>query len=256
MRSYLKLIFLLAFSSNLILSCTKESDCAGQEPDAVLGIWEYESGELGEKEEIRSLPRLIFYRDSTFSCSNSANQISGVYQTDMENGINLDIKGSTYAAEWPWAAAFTKALGDAEHFCTDGQTLQLQSNTSGHTLVFRKLDDLPVCRPVQQNQGLFQDATSDSFQWRSFNLDGTCLEVQISYGGGCGDSPMQLIVGEDLGESDPPVIGAKLLFTDNELCEALVTKSYYFDLSSIRAKGVDLLWLNFIELDEMVLVSY
>lgn len=256
MRSYLKFILLLTLSSNLILGCTKESECTGQKPDVILGVWEYESSEIGEKEDIRSLPRLIFYKDGTFSGSNSANQISGVYQTNTGNGINVDIKLSTYAAEWPWVTAFTKALVDTDHFCTDGQMLELQSKTSGHTLVFQKLEDLMECLPVQQDHKIFQDATSDPFQWKAFRLNGTCLEVEISYGGGCEESPMQLIVSEDAGASDPPTLDAKLIFTDNDLCEALVTKSFYFDLETIREEGVDLLWLNFIDLDEMVLVSY
>ncbi|MEM6377014.1 MAG: META domain-containing protein, partial [Bacteroidota bacterium] len=220
-------IVFLILSIFLIISCAKNNkDCQNRNAEDLLGVWEYESGEVGEKEDIRNTPFLRFSEDGEFSGSNSDNSIAGDYQVTMEGVINIDIKISTYAAETPWASAFSQTLIEVDQFCINDDILHLTSRESGHELFFRKKENLAECLSVQQNNTLFQDLETVPFEWKAFRLDGTCLEVEVTYGGGCGDVSMQLIVGEDYAESLPPIVAAKLVFSDNDPCRALVTESF------------------------------
>ncbi|GAB5552305.1 MAG: hypothetical protein Sapg2KO_18960 [Saprospiraceae bacterium] len=239
--------------------CSKdEVSCLEQLPDSLIdGVWEFESGDFDTKpEEGRIIPFLNFFSGGTFSANNSINAIAGTYETSIPAGISIDILRSTYIAESPWSSAYSLMLKDVDTYCVEENTLRLINSINNQELVFKRKEDQISCMPVQQDMKLFQNAEGDSFQWKAFRLDSTCLEIEISYSGGCGESSMQLIVSEDYGESDPPIVSAKLVFTDNDPCRALVTKSFYFDFETIREEGIDLLWINFIDLSEEVLIRY
>lgn len=58
-----------------------------------------------------------------------------------------------------------------------------------------------------------------------------CIEMQITYGGGCGQVNCKLLAGDGIIKTLPPKVEFTLQFNDGDPCEALIREKIRFDLS-------------------------
>ncbi|MEM7298336.1 MAG: hypothetical protein AAF391_08740, partial [Bacteroidota bacterium] len=105
-------------------------------------------------------------------------------------------------------------------------------------LIFASCEDENIegdCGPKAVISPDFGTATSDPFTIVSAQVDGHCLNVEISAGGCDGESwTAELLASEVITAIFPSQVGLKLILNDDELCEAAIRKTFSFDLQSLR----------------------
>lgn len=110
-------------------------------------------------------------------------------------------------------------------------------------------DDNPfldsVCDQITKvDNNRYKNTQSEDFSVRSLNITGDCLEVQIESSGCSGDTwKVDLIDAGRVAESYPEQRDVKLLLDNEELCDAIVIKTYSFDLRPVRT-GNNVVLLN------------
>lgn len=82
----------------------------------------------------------------------------------------------------------------------------------------------------------FETSSSDKFALLDASINENCLLVKINYAGGCGEVTLDLVDAGVVMESEPLQRKIKLLLDDQDDCEALVTKEFTFDISSLKSK--------------------
>lgn len=75
---------------------------------------------------------------------------------------------------------------------------------------------------------------SDPFDFRRVTISGNCLEIDVQYGGGCGEEEFVLVWDDKVKKSDPPVATLKLLLKDEDRCKKLELASLTYDLSPLK----------------------
>ena len=79
----------------------------------------------------------------------------------------------------------------------------------------------------------------------SLNINGNCLDVFVSYSGGCGEVKFNMYYTNLVQNSFPPQTAIYLSFEDNDHCRAIETKKLTFDLEPFsdyaKNRGI---WLN------------
>ncbi len=66
----------------------------------------------------------------------------------------------------------------------------------------------------------------------------------ITYGGGCHEVSAILVDSGDVFASEPVQRNLRLVFTDNDDCEAYVQKDFLFDITSLQVENTDQVLLN------------
>lgn len=123
-------------------------------------------------------------------------------------------------------------------------------------LVACQEENLSDCKAIQYDYELFENGPEDEgTKIMDYDLVDDCLELTVQYGGGCQEHEIDLVVGT-WGYSLPPVAFSKLLHENNDPCDALVTKTLYFELESLLAKsGGDELKLAIEGFDEFIIIE-
>ncbi len=103
---------------------------------------------------------------------------------------------------------------------------------------------------------LYQTAPDDPFTFISVQLDGDCLVIKFSYGGGCQETDVKLIDADVVMESYPVQRNIRLSLNDTDDCEAIVTVERSFDLIPLRAQGEDKVSFNLAGWDGALLYEY
>ena len=92
------------------------------------------------------------------------------------------------------------------------------------------------CKKLLLNSDLIQAQKTDPFKIKTATINGSCIDIKLNYGGGCGEVDFQLIWDGQLMESSPQQIRLFLSLKDYDRCKALKIKHYQFDLASLREK--------------------
>jgi len=95
-----------------------------------------------------------------------------------------------------------------------------------------------ICEQIVFKSDL-KDVRKDPFRLLAVTLDGDCLELKVSYSGGCEGAEFQLYYQTVINKKPPPSVIAILGFTDNDNCRSIVEKTLSFDLSAAQQKGYD-----------------
>lgn len=97
---------------------------------------------------------------------------------------------------------------------------------------------------------------TEDYTIRSIQVVDDCLEVQIQSSGCSGDTwKVELIDSGNVAESNPEQRYLKISFTNTELCDAVISKSFSFDLSPLRISSPSIL-LNLTLWDEQIPYTY
>lgn len=125
-----------------------------------------------------------------------------------------------------------------------------------------KDDDL-ICIPnvcggeaVNISNSLYNNGPDDPFQLDSVWLDGSCLHIAVSYGGGCGEVTFELAAEKSVGAGNPPFRKLRLTFDDRDFCEALISEELLFQISELQVQGQNRLELELAGIDTTVIYEY
>ncbi|MFD2518563.1 hypothetical protein [Salinimicrobium flavum] len=118
-------------------------------------------------------------------------------------------------------------------------------------------DDPIECKPSIVNNDKYLNSESDEFTFKDVDLESqNCLKITVIYGGGCGEVSATLVDSGDVLESDPAQRNLRFLFTDNDECEKLKERTFYFDLTNLQIEDDNRILLNFQNIDQTVLYEY
>jgi hypothetical protein len=113
------------------------------------------------------------------------------------------------------------------------------------------------CAPLKLLSGSPDSLRVDYCQIDSVYIDGDCLVLSLTYGGGCGETEFKLFRTQSVLESFPPQTSLLYSFVDNDPCRALETKTLRFDLTPFgeyaRNGGI---WLNLADNNRQQRVFY
>tara|TARA_A100000171_G_scaffold52079_1_gene68898 strand:+ start:8182 stop:8604 length:423 start_codon:yes stop_codon:yes gene_type:complete len=90
-----------------------------------------------------------------------------------------------------------------------------------------------TCNAIEINSDLFNNGITDEFEILEASVTNDCLVILLRYGGGCGEIDATLVLG-DGGNSNVLQRNARVIFVDEDNCEALLSKEYSFDLTSLQ----------------------
>ena len=115
----------------------------------------------------------------------------------------------------------------------------------------------PACHlPSTKDSEQYVNAPKDDFQFVDVKIDGNCLEVTFSYGGGCEEVEMKLIGRESIMKSNPPQRTIRMSLKDEDNCEALVTTTRIYDLTPFRESGGNEIILRMDGWDDFISYKY
>lgn len=134
--------------------------------------------------------------------------------------------------------------------------MTLLLTTSGCTKEEHKDKKNIHCNSVIVDSNQYNNLMTDDFNLVEIKFEDTCLKISIRYGGGCKDVDLKLIDSNSVFESNPIQRNLKIILTDNDDCEALITKDFYFNINKLKVEGQNEVLLNFFESDKKYLYTY
>jgi hypothetical protein len=106
----------------------------------------------------------------------------------------------------------------------------------------KQVKQLTLCNPILRTGKVLKEIPTDFVNVESLKIQGTCLSVEISYGGGCGDYVLDLFYQETVQLNGTTEVILKPVFKDNDPCRAIELDIVIFDLSEFesvaRAGGI------------------
>jgi hypothetical protein len=92
-----------------------------------------------------------------------------------------------------------------------------------------KIDD--ICESMIFNISSVNNISSDYYTVDTIFIANDCLNIWVSYSGGCGDADFSLYYNDNIQESMPPKTSLRLQLADNDPCRAIVQQKLYYNLS-------------------------
>ena len=92
---------------------------------------------------------------------------------------------------------------------------------------------------VELNYSNYDSLKTDQLNVQAVNIEGDCLVLTLQYGGGCKEHQVDLaLIQPQCGTPPLPPPTFEIRHDSNDdSCEALITKDYSFDISGIREQG-------------------
>jgi len=110
--------------------------------------------------------------------------------------------------------------------------LTLGCSNSRHVANTKKA--VKACLPVQMVES-YEGIDSDFFEVQEVFVNDNCLNVILTYGGGCGEVNYEVFYDNIVLQSYPPQLYLMLKFTDNDPCRAIETDTISIDLSRFES---------------------
>ncbi len=92
-------------------------------------------------------------------------------------------------------------------------------------------NDPDICESMTYTNQQFSEITSDYYTLDSVFIVNNCLNIWVSYSGGCGDSDFKLFYTNKVIKSKIPKTNILLQLTDNDDCRAIVQQKLFYNLS-------------------------
>ncbi len=87
------------------------------------------------------------------------------------------------------------------------------------------------CEAMTYNKSPVSNISSDYYQVDTLFIANNCLNIWVSYGGGCGISSFNLYYNDKVQNSVPPKTILRFQITDEDPCKATVQQKLYYNLS-------------------------
>lgn len=116
---------------------------------------------------------------------------------------------------------------------------------------------VPCGQTVVVDSGFYETAESDMYEIVDVHIEENCLIVNLS-ASGCDGTTWSLVLVDsgNVAESLPEQRYLKLVFSNAEECDAVVSQERSFDLTAIRIIGSNEIILNIEGLDESLNYMY
>jgi hypothetical protein len=105
--------------------------------------------------------------------------------------------------------------------------------------IFNNADDegpliiIQGSRDIVIDENLYNSRSKDTFAIQDAFIENDSLIIRIEYGGGCGIVKYSGITNGSFMESYPVQLNVSLSFTDEDTCEALISKNISINLSNL-----------------------
>lgn len=80
------------------------------------------------------------------------------------------------------------------------------------------------------------EISKGDFRINSVDFTDNCLSIDFSYGGGCGQAHLRMLVDTSVDFINQPIINLFPQFIDNDICKAIKYRTAYFDLDPLLKK--------------------
>ncbi|HOY21370.1 MAG TPA: hypothetical protein PLC89_28915 [Haliscomenobacter sp.] len=199
---------------------------------------------------------ITLLKDGKMRGHSSRNLLGGKYTTKDNKKIDLEVNMLTRVADNPFSTWFMEGVRTASEYRIEGSNLTfLNESSSRQELIFAKLED--QCRPVLKDNALYNAESKevDVVINQAYQIE-NCLVLDVTYSGGCVEQEPELVWNGNLSKSLPPLASLKLHYTKSDDCEALLSRTYYFDLLPFfKAAGYDEIRVNVIGLKGEIMVT-
>lgn len=102
---------------------------------------------------------------------------------------------------------------------------------------------------------LFDNSSSDEFEYVDVQVENNCLVLTIRYGAGCEKIQTQLLAKKILSVESSP-LELKFILTDKDDCEKLITEKIYFDLTLLQVTEKNSITLKLENWQEELVYQY
>ena len=112
-------------------------------------------------------------------------------------------------------------------------------------------------RFLEVSQSKFETPSTDEFEIVNATIEGNCLNIQISYEGGCNEPNIQLIGSATVEAGSPPIRTLRIkVDTQGDSCTDLSTATLSFDLSALQLDLENSFELKIKGWDQSVIYNY
>lgn len=87
------------------------------------------------------------------------------------------------------------------------------------------------CESITFTDKPYSEIESDYYSVDSLFIDNGCLNIWVTYSGGCGDAEFTFYYNDRVMQSSPPKTNFMLHLRDDDNCRAMVQQKLYYDLS-------------------------
>ena len=87
------------------------------------------------------------------------------------------------------------------------------------------------CEAMTFNSTTVDNISTDYYSIDTLFIENDCLNIWVSYSGGCGDSDFKLYFSNIVNHSDIPRTSLLLQLINNDPCQAIVQQKLYYNLS-------------------------
>ncbi|SFR34215.1 hypothetical protein SAMN04490243_0796 [Robiginitalea myxolifaciens] len=109
---------------------------------------------------------------------------------------------------------------------------------------------------AEVNENRWRSANTDGYVIESVMLEGDCLEITLAASGCDGESwEARLFDAAAIAESLPPQRDVRIDFSNPELCDAFLQRTFVFDLSRLRVSS-NSVFLNLDGWEDQILYEY
>lgn len=111
-------------------------------------------------------------------------------------------------------------------------TIILLASCNTSKKVANKIDSTDnFCEAMTFNSTTVDNISTDYYSIDSLFIEKDCLNIWVSYSGGCGDSDFKLYFSNIVNQSAIPETRLLLQLIDNDPCKAIVQQKLYYNLS-------------------------
>ncbi len=104
-------------------------------------------------------------------------------------------------------------------------------NTSKKIVEKKNADMDNICNSMTFNSQPVSKLSSDYYTIDTLFIVDNCLNMWVSYSGGCGNADFKLYYTDRMVTSMPPKTTLRLQLTDNDPCRAIIQQKLYFNIS-------------------------
>ncbi len=92
-------------------------------------------------------------------------------------------------------------------------------------------ETLDICESMTYNSKAVDNISTDYYTLDTLFIENNCLNIWVSYGGGCGDADFKLFYSNIIDKSNQPTTTLLLQLIDNDPCRAIVQQKLFYNLS-------------------------
>ena len=94
------------------------------------------------------------------------------------------------------------------------------------------VDESPdICEAMTYNSQPVDNISTDYYSIDTLFIKNNCLNIWVSYSGGCGDADFKLFYSNNIDKSKQPTTSLLLQLIDNDPCRATVQQKLFYNLS-------------------------